>query len=238
MQVRKEIQVSGIVQGVGFRPYVYRLATDRNLGGHISNTPAGVTIEIQGPPDMVDEFVSQLHREAPALAQISSVFIRDLACKPEEPFEILSSHTGEHAGALTLISPDVSLCDDCLRELFDPRDRRYLYPFINCTNCGPRFTIMREVPYDRPRTSMSAFAMFDKCRAEEYADPRNRRFHAHPNASWDCGPQPDFWNADGHPVKANSPIEAAAGYLRSGNILAIKGIGEFHLAVDARTVPP
>ncbi len=163
MQVRKEIHVSGIVQGVGFRPYVYRLAKDRNLGGNISNTPAGVTIEIQGPPDLVEDFVSRLPEEAPALAQITCVSVRDVPCKPDERFEILSSHAGEHASAL--ISPDVAVCDDCLRELFDPQDRRYLYPFINCTNCGPRFTIVRDVPYDRPRTSMSVFAMCDNCRA-------------------------------------------------------------------------
>ena len=199
MQVRKEIQVSGIVQGVGFRPYVYRLATDRNLGGNISNTPAGVTIEIQGPPDLVEDFVSRLPEEAPALAQITCVLVREMPCKPDRRFEILSSHTDEHASAL--ISPDVAVCEDCLRELFDPQDRRYLYPFINCTNCGPRFTIVRDVPYDRPRTSMSAFPMCDKCRAE-YEDPHNRRFHAQPNACWECGPQLEFWNAHGRPNEA------------------------------------
>jgi len=230
MQVRKEIHVAGIVQGVGFRPYVYRLATDRNLGGNITNTPSGVTIEIQGPPDLVEDFVSRLPGEAPALAQITQVLIREMSCKPDRRFEILPSHTGEHASAL--ISPDVAVCDDCLRELFDPEDRRYLYPFINCTNCGPRFTIVRDIPYDRPRTSMSAFRMCDKCRAE-YDDPRNRRFHAQPNACWDCGPQLEFWNAQGHPTKSCDPIEAAVEHLRSGEILAVKGLGGFHFAVDA-----
>jgi len=230
MQVRKEIQVSGIVQGVGFRPYVYRLATDRNLGGNISNTPAGVTIEIQGPLDLVEEFVSRLPREAPALAQISFLLVRDVPCKPEEHFKILSSHTGEHASAL--ISPDVAVCDDCLRELFDPSDRRYRYPFINCTNCGPRFTIMRGVPYDRPRTSMSAFEMCDACRAE-YLDSQNRRFHAQPNACWNCGPQLEFWDADGRAMKVPNPIELTVERLRSGQIVAVKGLGGFHFAVDA-----
>jgi hydrogenase maturation protein HypF len=230
MQVRKEIQVSGIVQGVGFRPYVYRLATDRNLRGNISNTPAGVTIEIQGPPELVEEFVSRLPEDAPALAQISFVSVRDVACKPDERFEILSSHTGERASAL--ISPDVAVCNDCLRELFNPQDRRYLYPFINCTNCGPRFTIMRDVPYDRPRTSMSPFAMCDNCRAE-YEDPQNRRFHAQPNACWECGPQLEFWSSQGRPIEAPDPIEAAVKRLQSGEIVAVKGLGGFHLVVDA-----
>ncbi len=230
MHVRKEIRVSGIVQGVGFRPYVYRLATDRNLGGNISNTPAGVTIEIQGPPDLVEDFVSRLPEEAPALAQITHVLVREMACKPDRRFEILSSHTGEHVSAL--ISPDVAVCEDCLRELFDPQDRRHLYPFINCTNCGPRFTIVRDVPYDRPRTSMSAFPMCHKCRAE-YEDPQNRRFHAQPNACWECGPQLEFWNVQGRPMKALDPIEAAVERLRSGEILAVKGLGGFHFAVDA-----
>ncbi len=230
MQVRKKIQVSGIVQGVGFRPYVYRLAMDRNLGGNISNTPAGVTIEIQGPPDLVEDFVSRLPEEAPALAQITHVNVREMPCEPDRRFEILSSHTGEHASAL--VSPDVAVCEDCLRELFDPRDRRHLYPFINCTNCGPRFTIMWDIPYDRPRTSMSAFTMCGKCRAE-YEDPRNRRFHAQPNACWQCGPQLEFWDVQGRPVEALDLIESAAKRLQSGEILAVKGLGGFHFAVDA-----
>jgi hydrogenase maturation protein HypF len=230
MQVRKEIQVAGIVQGVGFRPYVHRLATDRNLGGTISNTSAGVTIEIQGPPDLVEDFVSRLPEEAPALAQITNVLVREMPCKPDRCFEILPSHTGQHASAL--ISPDVAVCEDCLRELFDPQDPRYLYPFINCTNCGPRFTIVRDVPYDRLRTSMSAFPMCDECRAE-YDDPQNRRFHAQPNACWECGPQLELWNAQGRALKAPDPIEAAVERLRLGEILAVKGLGGFHFAIDA-----
>jgi hydrogenase maturation protein HypF len=230
MQVRKEIQVAGIVQGVGFRPYVYRLAKDRSLVGNISNTPAGVTIEIQGPPDLVEDFVVHLPEGAPTLAQITQMLVREVPCKPDRYFEILPSHTGEHASAL--ISPDVAVCEDCLRELFDPRDRRYLYPFINCTNCGPRFTIVRDVPYDRPRTSMSAFPMCLPCRAE-YEDPHHRRFHAQPNACWECGPQLEFWNVEGHPMKTDDPIEAAVEHLRSGEILAVKGLGGFHFAVDA-----
>jgi hydrogenase maturation protein HypF len=230
MRVRKEIQVSGIVQGVGFRPYVYRLATDRNLGGNISNTSAGVTIEVQGPADVVEDFVSRLPADAPALAQITRVLVREMPCEPDRRFEILPSRTSDQPSAL--ISPDVAVCEDCLRELFDPRDRRHLYPFINCTNCGPRFTIMRDVPYDRSRTSMSVFPMCAQCRAE-YEDPDNRRFHAQAIACWDCGPQLEFWNAAGRPTNALYPIEAAARRLRSGQIVAVKGLGGFHFAVDA-----
>jgi len=218
------------VQGVGFRPYVYRLATDRNLGGNISNTPAGVTIEIQGPTDLVEDFVSRLPGEAPMLAQITHVLVREVPCKADRSFEILSSQTGEHPSAL--VSPDVTVCDDCLRELFDTQDRRHLYLFINCTNCGPRFTIVRDVPYDRPSTSMSAFPMCDKCRAE-YTDPHNRRFHAQPNACWDCGPQLEFWDSAGRLIEVRDPIEAAIERLRAGEILAVKGLGGFHFAVDA-----
>jgi len=230
MQIRKEIHVFGVVQGVGFRPYVYRLATDRDLGGNISNTPAGVTIEIQGRAELVEDFISRLPGEAPALAQITRVSVRELPCAPDRHFEILPSREGAHASAL--VSPDVAVCDDCLLELFNPHDRRYLYPFTNCTNCGPRFTIVRDIPYDRPRTSMSAFPMCEECRAE-YDDPRNRRFHAQPNACWKCGPQLQFWNPQGIPSDLRDPILAASSHLQAGEIVAIKGLGGFHLAVDA-----
>jgi hydrogenase maturation protein HypF len=230
VQIRKEILVSGIVQGVGFRPYVYRLATDRNLEGNISNTVSGVTIEVQGPPELVEEFVARLPEEAPALAQITGVTIREIPCKPDRRFEILPSRDGARAD--TLISPDVAVCADCLRELFDPADRRYLYPFINCTNCGPRFSIVRGIPYDRARTSMAVFPMCDECRAG-YEDPRNRRFHAQPNACWNCGPQMELWDAQGRALKSSDPIAAAAEKLRAGEIVAMKGLGGFHLAVNA-----
>ncbi len=153
-----------------------------------------------------------------------------MPCKQDRFFEILSSDSSEPVSAL--IAPDVAVCEDCLQELFDPLDRRHLYPFINCTNCGPRFTIMRDVPYDRPRTSMSAFPMCDKCRAE-YEDSQNRRFHAQPNACWECGPQVEFWDAQSRTLRELDPIEAAVERLRLGEILAVKGLGGFHLAVDA-----
>jgi hydrogenase maturation protein HypF len=230
MEVRKEIRVSGIVQGVGFRPFVYRLATERRLAGNIRNTPAGVTIEIQGPEDRVAEFVSRLPQEAPALARITDLAVRELPPNGDRGFEILASRAGE--AVHTLISPDVSLCDDCRRELFDPGDRRYRYPFINCTNCGPRFTIVRDIPYDRPRTSMAVFPMCPACRAE-YDDPRDRRFHAQPNACWDCGPRLELWDAAGNPIETDDPVSAAAARLRAGDVVAVKGLGGFHLAADA-----
>jgi hydrogenase maturation protein HypF len=230
MLVRREILVSGIVQGVGFRPYVYRLATARQLEGSISNTVAGVTIEVQGPLEFVEEFISRLPAEAPALAQITGVAIRELPCKPDRQFEILPSLAAARAD--TLIAPDVAVCADCLRELFDPADRRYLYPFLNCTNCGPRFSIVREIPYDRARTSMAVFPMCGQCRAE-YDDPLNRRFHAQPNACWKCGPRLELWDAQGHALDAHDPIAAAVERLRAGEIVAMKGLGGFHLAVDA-----
>jgi len=230
MQARKEIQVSGIVQGVGFRPYVFRLATELDLSGTISNTSTGVTIEIQGPTELIDHFVLRLPREAPTLAHITGVAIRELPCKGDRTFQILASHTGEPVR--TWISADIAICGDCLRELFDPTDRRYLYPFINCTNCGPRFTIVRDIPYDRCRTSMDEFPMCGACRAE-YEDIHNRRFHTQPNACWECGPQLEWWDAQGHRIATSDPVREAAQRLRMGDVVAVKGLGGFHLAADA-----
>jgi hydrogenase maturation protein HypF len=230
MRIRKEIQVSGIVQGVGFRPYVFRLATDRHLSGNIRNTPAGVTIEIQGSAHEVEDFLAQLPVEAPALAHITEVTAREIPCTGDSEFHIVSSIMGEAVRAL--ISPDVAICGDCLRELLDPADRRYLYPFINCTNCGPRFTIVRSIPYDRSRTSMAVFPMCTECRTE-YEDPRDRRFHAQANACWKCGPQLELWDAGGRKVACSDPVAEAAMRLRAGDVVAVKGLGGFHLAVDA-----
>ena len=230
MQARREIRVSGIVQGVGFRPFVFRLATELELSGTITNTPAGVTIEIQGPAEVVESFVFRLPQEAPALARITGLAVRELPCHGGDKFQILPSRQGEPVR--TLISPDVATCEDCLRELFDPADRRYLYPFINCTNCGPRFTIVRDIPYDRCRTSMAGFPMCSRCRAE-YEDPCNRRFHAQPNACWDCGPQLELWDSRGRRILTPDPAREAAQLLQRGEVIALKGLGGFHLAVDA-----
>ena len=155
MLVRKAIEVSGIVQGVGFRPYIYRLASERQLVGSICNTAAGVSIEVQGPSATVDDFLARLPVEVPPLARITDIAVHEMPCNGDREFQIVTTHRGEPVR--TLISPDVAVCADCLREMFDPADRRYRYPFINCTNCGPRFTIVRNIPYDRPFTSMAAF---------------------------------------------------------------------------------
>jgi len=230
MEVRRQIEVSGIVQGVGFRPYVYRLATGRRLRGTIRNTSAGVTIEIQGPAETVQDFVERLPAEAPPLARITSVAVHDLPSNGDQDFCIVHSHEGEEVR--TLISPDVAICPDCLRELFDPNDRRYRYPFINCTNCGPRFTIIRDIPYDRPSTSMAMFPMCPACLAE-YENPLDRRFHAQPNACWDCGPRVELWDKSGRRIECRDPIVEAVSALHAGLVVAVKGLGGFHLAVDA-----
>ncbi|MGH9681364.1 MAG: acylphosphatase, partial [Candidatus Acidiferrales bacterium] len=230
MQVRKEIRVSGIVQGVGFRPYVFRLATELDLSGMVRNTPVGVTIEIQGAAERVDNFVLRLPEEAPALASITEVAVREVPCNGGHGFEILASRTGDRVR--TLISPDVEVCGDCLRELFDPKNRRYLYPFINCTNCGPRFTIVRDIPYDRARTSMAKFPMCPECRAE-YENVLDRRFHAEATACWKCGPRLELWDPLSYSPDVRDPIREAAQRLQAGQVVAVKGLGGFHLAADA-----
>lgn len=233
MQVRRCIHVSGIVQGVGFRPYVYRLAVGQHLAGQIANTTTGVVIEVQGSPESVDNFLQRLPREAPRLALITDVQVLEIGLNGDSEFRILPSEKSE--AVRTLIPPDIATCEDCLCELFDPEDRRYLYPFINCTNCGPRFTIVRSIPYDRPQTSMAEFLMCPRCRAE-YEDPLNRRFHAQPNACWDCGPQVELWGSSGRRVLCSDAVAEAAAQLRSGAVVAVKGLGGFHLAVDATNI--
>jgi len=230
--VRKAIDVTGIVQGVGFRPFVYRLANECNLHGFIANTPAGVTIEVQGDADLVESFLARLGNEAPPLAKITSLSPREQQLQNDPAFRIVSSRLD--APAKALISPDVALCNDCLREMMNPRDRRFRYPFINCTNCGPRFTIIRDIPYDRARTSMASFQMCAACQAE-YDDPANRRFHAQPNACWDCGPQLQLWSADGSRLNVAEPLREAARLIEQDSIVAVKGLGGFHLACNARS---
>jgi hydrogenase maturation protein HypF len=230
MLVRKAIEVSGIVQGVGFRPYVYRLAVERGLAGRVCNTAAGVSIEVQGPQGAVDDFLARLPVEAPPLARITNITVREIPCNGDREFQIVTTHRGEPVR--TLISPDVAVCADCLREMFDPADGRYRYPFINCTNCGPRFTIVRNIPYDRPFTSMAVFRMCPACQAE-YDDPHNRRFHAQPNACWTCGPHVELWDLEGKRVETADPIAETVARLQGGQVVAIKGLGGFHLACDA-----
>jgi hydrogenase maturation protein HypF len=229
-EVRRAVLVCGVVQGVGFRPFVYRLAFEEGLAGFIGNDTDGVTIEVEGPEERVEAFLDRLRAEAPPLARIDSIVARDVTAIGEVGFRIVAS---EVLGPVsTGIPADAATCRDCLRELLDPEDRRYGYPFLNCTNCGPRFTITRRIPYDRPQTSMARFKMCAACQAE-YDDPLSRRFHAQPNACWDCGPRVWLVGADGSALSADNPVAATIDRLVAGQIMAIKGVGGFHLSVDA-----
>jgi len=230
MVLRKAIEITGIVQGVGFRPYVYRLAGEHQLTGFITNTEAGVSIEVEGNAESVSAFLARLPHEIPPLACITSIVVSDRPSNHDIDFCILPSRAGQERRAL--ISPDVALCDDCLAELLNPADRRFRYPFINCTNCGPRYTIVRNIPYDRAQTSMAVFPMCPDCQ-REYDDPRNRRFHAQPNACWVCGPRVELWDCEGHQLPNADPIAETVRLLVAGQIVAIKGLGGFHLASDA-----
>ena len=217
--------MTGIVQGVGFRPFVYSLAARHSLTGMVGNTSSGVIIEVQGADEAATAFVDHLRNFPPPLAVIDSIAVESMDEKRESAFTIVDSQVQPQAS--TPISPDIAVCADCLREMFDPSDRRYRYPFINCTNCGPRFTIIQDIPYDRPLTTMRAFPMCAQCEAE-YHDPGNRRFHAQPNACPVCGPQVSFDS-----LSRDAAIQAAIDALSRGKIVAIKGIGGFHLACDA-----
>lgn len=227
---RQCVLVRGVVQGVGFRPFVFRLAHETELAGFIGNNTDGVTIEIEGEEARLHEFLERLRTEAPPMARIDSVVVEDCTPTGDSEFRIITSQVLGQVS--TGIPADAATCADCLRELLDPQDRRYRYPFINCTNCGPRFTITRRIPYDRPQTSMAVFPMCPQCQAE-YDDPLNRRFHAQPNACWVCGPKVWIVDTDGTEVHAEDPIAACIERLMSGEVMAIKGIGGFHLAVDA-----
>jgi hydrogenase maturation protein HypF len=227
---RKSVHVRGVVQGVGFRPFVYRIATDANLAGHIGNDTDGVTIEIEGSDENIATFLARLSAEPPPMARIDSIGVQEIELTGEAEFSIVSSQVLGRVS--TGIPADAATCADCLRELFDPGDRRFRYPFLNCTNCGPRFTITRSIPYDRPQTSMAVFPMCAACEAE-YHDPRNRRFHAQPNACWDCGPRVSLCSSDGAEIESDDPIAGCIDRLIEGRIMAIKGIGGFHLSVDA-----
>ncbi|MGA2678967.1 MAG: carbamoyltransferase HypF [Sedimentisphaerales bacterium] len=234
MAIRKKILITGQVQGVGFRPAVYRLATQLNLTGFVYNDTKGVTIELQGEEAKIAEFIKRLNGpDAPLLADIASCFAAEIPIvKNEKEFTIKQSDAS--GPPISQVTADIATCADCLRELFDKNDFRYRYPFINCTNCGPRYSIIRTIPYDRPNTTMSAFAMCDKC-AGQYHDVSNRRFHAQPVACPQCGPK--IWLADnkGNKIQTDcdKTITQTAQLLKEGKILAIKGIGGFHLAVDA-----
>jgi hydrogenase maturation protein HypF len=218
---RLKVTIRGAVQGVGFRPFVFRLATEMQMPGWVSNSTEGVFIEVEGPKDLLDRFLLRLQKEAPPRAFIQS-----------SSFEIRKSDSGGKKTAFVL--PDIAVCPDCLTDVFDPTNRRYLYPFTNCTNCGPRFSIIEALPYDRRSTSMKKFEMCLKCRAE-YENPADRRFHAQPNACPQCGPQLQLWDNDGKRIaEQNNALLQGAQAIREGKIVAVKGLGGFHLITDAR----
>jgi hydrogenase maturation protein HypF len=239
--VRHRLRVTGVVQGVGFRPFVHRLATELALGGHVGNDSGGVFVEVEGPQPDVACFERRLVDDAPPMARVAAIDATAVHPLGEHGFRILESRS--RAQARTFVPPDVAVCDDCLAELADPTDRRYRYPFINCTNCGPRFTITVRLPYDRPNTTMRGFELCEAC-AREYDDPADRRFHAQPVACAACGPRAQFvadgCGAVGQTVgradavgATDAVIAAAQAALRAGQVLAVKGLGGYHLVCDA-----
>jgi hydrogenase maturation protein HypF len=242
--VRQHFTVTGVVQGVGFRPFVHRIATELGLAGFVGNDSGAVFLEVQGERARVDEFGRRLRAEAPPLARITGVSVADLPVDRAadsvgaREFRIVASHTVTGAKTpKTPIPPDIAVCEKCVAELFDPHDRRYRHPFVTCTNCGPRFTIIRELPYDRPATTMAAFTMCERC-AAEYHDPADRRFHAQPIACPDCGPTLWFWSQAGRISGSDAALAATQRALAAGAVVGIKGIGGYHLAcvVDDNTV--
>jgi hydrogenase maturation protein HypF len=231
MAERAQIAVTGIVQGVGFRPHIYTLATGLGLTGYVTNTASGVLIEVEGPS--LADFIRRFPAEAPPLSRIDSISIIPLPLQGTSGFTIQTSRDLVGSAAFTHISSDISICSECYRELNDPSDRRFRYPFINCTNCGPRYTITRAIPYDRPNTTMAMFELCPAC-SREYHDPSNRRFHAQPNACPECGPSVEFkvQNSRFKGIQTE-PIGATMEIMRQGGIMAIKGLGGFHIACDA-----
>lgn len=228
-----EILIRGTVQGVGFRPFVYNLAFRLGISGTVTNTGDGVLIRAYAQDERLWSFLEDLRHKAPPLARITSIEHQALT-EPftGQTFTILPSESG--AAASTAIPPDIAICDDCRRELLDPADHRYRYPFINCTNCGPRFTIVETIPYDRPKTSMKVFPMCPFC-ARQYHDPGDRRFHAQPNACNDCGPQLSWHDRSGRRLPDSSPLAAAAAAINSDRIVAMRGLGGFHLVVSGHS---
>jgi hydrogenase maturation protein HypF len=227
---RQRIIIEGIVQGVGFRPFVYQLAVRFELAGSVRNDTRGVTVEVEGKKSTLGLFVAAIRTEKPPLAVIQSVNVQSVPVQGESGFRILQSALDESRRAQ--VAPDTFVCDDCQQELFDPADRRYQYPFINCTNCGPRYTIVTGIPYDRPLTTMADFPLCVDCQAE-YDDPTSRRFHAQPNACQLCGPQLQLLDAEGQALAGKDPLAETVTRLKQGQIVAVKGLGGYHLAVDA-----
>jgi len=222
--------VRGVVQGVGFRPFVYRLAQEHDLKGWVRNTSGNVEIEVEGDEETLENFLSDLEAKAPPMARIERVEATFHPPKGYTQFQIWESLSRE--GQYQLVSPDIATCEDCEREIFCPTDRRFGYPFTNCTNCGPRFTIIEDIPYDRPKTTMGKFEMCPQCQ-REYHDPLDRRFHAQPNACPQCGPSLELVDGNGNPVECRDAIKSASQLLKAGKVLAVKGLGGFHLACNA-----
>ncbi|WP_207857206.1 carbamoyltransferase HypF, partial [Lucifera butyrica] len=235
MMIRLRIYMTGIVQGVGFRPFIYRLAVRHGLGGWILNNGSGVQLEVEGEAAVIDTFLAAVQDEKPALSRIQTIKIESIPPENELTFRIRESVAG--SGQSPLISPDIATCPDCWREAGNPADRRYRYPFTNCTNCGPRYSIITRTPYDRPFTTMSSFPMCPECR-QEYENPANRRFHAQPNACPACGPHYRLLSRTGEEISFSGTaglFEAARRLVQEGHILAVKGLGGYHLACDARS---
>lgn len=231
MKCSSVVVLKGIVQGVGFRPWVYRVARLHNLKGWVLNSREGLITHLEGKKAEIDLFMKEVKRNPPPLSKIDSIAIRRAEVAGYSDFTIKKSE--EDVDRVTLISPDIAVCNDCLKEVFDPEDRRFRYPFTNCTNCGPRMSIIVDIPYDRRRTSMSKFTLCEQCR-REYEDPLNRRFHAQPNACPECGPSVFLVNSRGIRLRIEDPIRKTAELLREGKIVGVRGIGGFHIAVDAK----
>ncbi|MBM6820605.1 carbamoyltransferase HypF, partial [Clostridium saudiense] len=229
---RKFIEVKGIVQGVGFRPFVYNLAKLNNLAGWVNNTNQGVIIDIEGNENSINKFIDELKNNPPALSKINSINIIDKEVINYKNFFIKESNSDLRP--TTYISPDYSICSQCKKEIIDKDDRRYRYPFTNCTNCGPRFSIIKSLPYDRISTTMNDFEMCDKCK-EEYMNPSNRRFHAQPNACPECGPRVYITDKNNKEIKVTDPFNEVIRLLKQGNIFAIKGIGGFNLVCNSKS---
>ena len=230
MKIRKNIIIKGIVQGVGFRPFIHKLVKNYNLSGWVLNSNQGVEMDIEGKTEELHNFINDIKKKLPPLARIEKIEVNQLPLIGHKGFYIKKSIVKEEDG-FVLVSPDISICEDCLQELFDPHNRRFHYPFINCTNCGPRFTIIKDIPYDRGKTTMNNFKMCSLCQSE-YDDIENRRYHAQPNACADCGPQVSLYQ-NKRKLEGIDPIEKAVKLLKEGKIGAIKGLGGFHLACDA-----
>ncbi len=228
---RVHIVIRGAVQGVGFRPFIFKLAKLLNLNGWVLNSSQGVFIEAEGEKEKLENFILRIDKEKPQVSFIQSLEYNYLDPAGYKDFEIRKSDSSGEPTAIIL--PDIATCDECLSDIFDPKNRRHLYPFTNCTNCGPRYSIIESLPYDRPRTTMKKFIMCDECK-KEYEDPANRRFHAQPNACSNCGPHIELWDRSGKLLNSKHPaIEETVKAIKEGKIVALKGLGGFHIVADA-----